>query len=515
MDDRLRRARGLAETKRYAEAVRELEALPGALPAEVRVERDWELGMAKFRMRRDYARAAELLLGIVDKLDPDRAATAAFHGARALSRSNRDDEAIAGYRRVVDRFPQSRWAAEAQFLSGWLDFNRARYAAALPGLEATIARHPRSPFAEDAAWFVALCRFFAGDHAGALDAFARYEKRGASGPEAAEAARRGTYYRGRSLAALGRKDEANALYREAARRWPFHFYGLLARARLREAGAPAELDLPPGRAALGPIGPAAARDPAVARADELAAAGLDVEAGVELQRAEEAIRKRLGRDQGLAVLLNRYPRFSNWHRPYYLAETSGDAALAGAPAGAARAFWEAAYPRAYRGLVERFAPPAGTPPLVLYAIMRKESGFSPHVVSYADARGLLQMIPPTSARVAGELGLPFAPDDLFVPETNVQLGAAYIGGLFRKFRGEILLTAAAYNGGPRAVMRWCDGNGRRPTDEFVELVTYDQTREYAKRVAGIYAHYHYLYEGKPFDLPLTVDCRYEAGGPEY
>ena len=69
--------------------------------------------------------------------------------------------------------------------------------------------------------------------------------------------------------------------------------------------------------------------------------------------------------------------------------------------------WEAAYPRAYQPLVEKYGAAAGNPELFLYAIMRKESGFDPHNVSYADARGLLQMIPPTSTQVAAATGEPF------------------------------------------------------------------------------------------------------------
>ena len=101
----------------------------------------------------------------------------------------------------------------------------------------------------------------------------------------------------------------------------------------------------------------------------------------------------------------------------------------------ARVFWEAAYPRAYAELVETLRPGGRQPRRLLYAIMRKESGFNPLDVSYADARGLLQMIPPTSAHVAEKTREPFFPDELYDPEINVRLGAIYIGALYRKFGG--------------------------------------------------------------------------------
>jgi soluble lytic murein transglycosylase len=65
------------------------------------------------------------------------------------------------------------------------------------------------------------------------------------------------------------------------------------------------------------------------------------------------------------------------------------------------------------------------------------------------------------------------------------------------------------------MQRWCDLNGKRPFDEFVELVTYEQTREYIKRVSSIYAHYRYLYDGKPWVPPMALDCRPEKTGPDF
>jgi soluble lytic murein transglycosylase len=78
----------------------------------------------------------------------------------------------------------------------------------------------------------------------------------------------------------------------------------------------------------------------------------------------------------------------------------------------------------------------------------------------------------------------------------------------------VALAAGAYNAGSRPMMRWCDRNGKRPLDEFVELVTYEQSRLYMKLVLEIYARYRYLYEGRPWEPALPVaGCQYEPGGP--
>jgi soluble lytic murein transglycosylase len=140
--------------------------------------------------------------------------------------------------------------------------------------------------------------------------------------------------------------------------------------------------------------------------------------------------------------------------------------------------------------------------------MRKESGFDPHVHSYADAIGLLQMIPPTTQRVVKQLDLEYTDDLLFDPELNVRTGSWYIGRLLQKFKGQIPFGAGSFNSGPRPVMRWLDSNGDRPTDEFVELVSYTQTREYMKKVTETYARYVYLYGGEVYRQPMRVDSKY-------
>jgi len=209
------------------------------------------------------------------------------------------------------------------------------------------------------------------------------------------------------------------------------------------------------------------------------------------------------------VLLDRYRRAGNYTRPWMLAVVhGGDRALDAAPKGDARGWWEHAYPLAYRPLVEEWRHLGDSPPYYLYAIMRKESGFDPHIVSYADARGLLQMIPPTTERVARALDLTYTEDMLYQPALNIRVGSWYIGRLFHKFKGQIPLASGSYNSGPGPVMRWMRQHGQRPMDELVELVSYSQTRGYMRKVTEIYARYLYLYQGIVYEQPLAVDAGY-------
>jgi soluble lytic murein transglycosylase len=502
--ERLQRAATLSKTHHWQEALDELALLPASLPAELAVQRDLAMGMAKYHARRDYAGAAALLLGVAPKLPAEKAAFAAFHGARSLSRIDRDDEAIANYRTVVANYPGASWAAEAQFRSGWLEINRGHFREALPGLRETLQRYPKSAFADDAAWYLAFAYYLLGDSTEALKAITTYAEVAKRTNE--DAALRARYWRARILAQAGRQDEAKTLLRECLGRAPFHYYGLLARARLLELAESPSWPRSSGRADA----PALLTDPAVERALELDRAGLKAEAGAELARNEAGILKRNGKARALPFLLATYPRLLSFYRAHRLAEGNGESALGDSP----RLFWEAAYPRAYPEAAQAYGRAFGSPELFVYAIMRKESSYFPFAVSSSDARGLLQLIPTTADHVAKKLALPSYTDELFDPDTNLHLGIAYLGGLLHRFQGQEALAAGAYNAGARAMMRWCDQWRGRPLDEFIELITYDQAREYIKRVLGIYARYRHLY-AQPLELSLAVNTQYAKEGVDY
>ena len=68
------------------------------------------------------------------------------------------------------------------------------------------------------------------------------------------------------------------------------------------------------------------------------------------------------------------------------------------------------------------------------------------------------------------------------------------------------LAAGAYNAGPRAMARWCEQHGKHPTDEFVELIAFAQTREYVKRVTEPL---------REVPLPLRPDALRDPADPQH
>lgn len=517
--ERIQRGTDLITAKKWEIALQELAELDTkSMDAETLLQHRFWLSMSLFKRRRHYEKAGKTFLDIYKKMGP-RAAEALFHGARAMSRADFDKVAIKHYQSLVKQFPASKWAAEAQFLSGWLEFNMGNYREALPYLKVMSKRYPQSRFAPEAPWYRAMSHFLLGEYAEALPLFKTIGKM-----KGKEIGGKGRYWTARCQQKLGKQSTANQIYKSLIDDYPFSWYALLSHSRLKAEkisvkpfGAKArkvsevpKIDRKLDQAIL--------RDPLILKAKELIEAGLMTEAGNSLRRGEKSFLNRHVRSKpaAMAVLLDRYRSAGNFNRPWMLAVVHGGRrALDVEPKGAARVWWQHAYPKAYKDLVERYRKLSGFPDYYLYTIMRKESGFNPHTHSYADAQGLLQMIPPTTEKVVAHLGIDYTEDLLFDPERNIEAGAWYIGRLLTKFRNQVPIGAGSYNSGPRAVMRWLRRNGDRPIDEFVELVSYRQSRNYMKRTTETYARYQYLYDAKIYEQPLTVNADFIVNDIDY
>jgi soluble lytic murein transglycosylase len=159
--------------------------------------------------------------------------------------------------------------------------------------------------------------------------------------------------------------------------------------------------------------------------------------------------------------------------------------------------WAGAFPMGYQEMIRSYAP-QHVDPFLVAGLIREESLYSTRVVSPVGAIGLMQLMPATAKRLAHQLtsGIAYEPAHLYQPRHNIQLGTHYLGQLVDEFQGNLIYSVAAYNAGPEAVQRWMAKNGHRPSDEFVELIGYRETRGYVKRVLGSYRIYRALF-GEP------------------
>ncbi|TFH21148.1 MAG: lytic transglycosylase domain-containing protein, partial [Myxococcales bacterium] len=152
------------------------------------------------------------------------------------------------------------------------------------------------------------------------------------------------------------------------------------------------------------------------------------------------------------------------------------------------------YPHAFEDIVMGKALDMGIDPFLVYSLIRQESLFDPWAVSPARAYGLMQLLLPTAQRMAPVAGIDSVElDDLFQPKTNIRLGIAYLKTLSTRFDGSDVLVLARYNAGERAADRWKERLAGLDEDEFIEQISYRETRNYMKKILRNYRNYRRLY----------------------
>jgi soluble lytic murein transglycosylase len=511
-EDLLRRAEALLDWNRndlaLAEARRLGEKLPPPGAGEPMACRAAFVRGKALRKLRQHAAAVEELAPVVEVCaDPALRPRALY--LLAVTRSNVSNAAgVEVYRRFAAEYPEHAQSDDALYFAADLLARDGRIDDARRVLDDLAERYPDGDYRADAIFKGAWLARRQGDLDGAVAGLARIENlyRDKDPYEHARA----EYWRGRVLATRnGRGDleRAHAAWSEVAKLYPADYYGLLARARLAEAGKKTPEPRPAGTSRKGfkyRSGPLAA-DEHFRAAVQLLRLDMDREAAEELNAAD---RKAVGPGpewpEPLLLLVELLDRAGDSRSSHRLLRTQGRQVLREPPAGLGLRVWQMAYPPAWRDQVVRYAPPAGVPPDLLQALMREESALDPAVVSGAGAVGLTQLMVRTAGESAKKLALP-APSahDLTDPRLNIRLGAHHLGDLMKRFGGSAALALAAYNAGEGNARAWWRSRAGMSLDEFVEEIPIQETRGYVKRVLRSYAAYRMLY-GRDGERPVRL-----------
>jgi soluble lytic murein transglycosylase-like protein len=121
----------------------------------------------------------------------------------------------------------------------------------------------------------------------------------------------------------------------------------------------------------------------------------------------------------------------------------------------------------------------GIDPSLCLAMIWQESLFDPGAISIANARGIMQIIPPTAEKIAQDLAV--HDYSLHDPRISIRFGCYYFLNLYGDFQS-VALSLAGYNAGPMRVKRWIKNNPNYEIDEFIDLIPYNETRNYIKLI---------------------------------
>jgi soluble lytic murein transglycosylase-like protein len=341
---------------------------------------------------------------------------------------------------------------------------------------------PNHDFGLQHFWDKAWAAYTRGDFNGARDAFTFIFDTYAG----TNARRQSRYWFARATERLGRKEEAQAIYREIANAPYQDLYVINAVGR----GAPQPPDAPnplkmqsrdwrdiaeeqmPGELRL---------------AYELTALSDARDARIEIQKNlsrknepyADALLGDLYNADGNMLLMMRalrraYPQLGSVSQdsvpPYFL---------------------KMYHPMRYQEAIRKNAERNGLDPYLVMGLIHQESYYNPHAQSAVGAHGLMQLMPPTAKEIAARLHSSANTDD---PNVNIKLGTFHFRQLVNLFSGNTQLAVASYNAGQGNVAKWRRAAPSKPMDEFLESIPFPETRNYVKRVTMLQASYRRLSE---------------------
>jgi soluble lytic murein transglycosylase len=511
----LEHANALLKAKFYESAITQYEAFKKRYPASVHIE-ECEFGIVDVYFRSGKAQKG---MSTLEQLVTQYQTTHKEFAARALYtigtkhwNADKNEQAKQYMLRITNDYAQTSWADDAYYVIGRIYQGENMYEEAANWYHALYKTYPKSNFAEESLWRAGWSYYLGQQYMQAELMFSHGIKVFPSG----------VYYDD-SLYWLARTSEkrknwqtAIKMYRQLVRDSPDTYYNILAQKRLRvfnitaettqkETSPPPELSflLKELQQAVQP----AKYDEITWHLDkmlELQAVELQKYAAKEVEwiaslingeKNSSILKNNLNQRLLFTYFLSRFYAFTGEYLKAIQLASKIESLLEQSDAQSFPYPLETLkYPLAYWNIIKKQAEETDLDPFLVAAIIRQESAYDPEALSYANAMGLMQIVPATGRRVARHVGLKnFKTSQLYDPEINIVLGTQYLADLLEQFEGNLHRALAAYNAGPKVTAKWWPEEKGGEQEVIVENITYRSTRNYVKRVLRNQHHYRLIY----------------------
>jgi soluble lytic murein transglycosylase len=134
-------------------------------------------------------------------------------------------------------------------------------------------------------------------------------------------------------------------------------------------------------------------------------------------------------------------------------------------------------------------------PMLVKAVVWRESRFDPGKYGSAGERGLMQVSEKAATEWASENKIGnFRVEQLFDPKTNLEAGAWYLRRAFEHWGTQsdpMPFALAEYNAGASRAQRWSGGDGiaAMPAQTFLKRIDFPGTRKYVDSIIARYEFY--------------------------
>lgn len=150
------------------------------------------------------------------------------------------------------------------------------------------------------------------------------------------------------------------------------------------------------------------------------------------------------------------------------------------------------YPLGYNEFVETYTQEFNLEKSFVYAVIKNESDFNPKAVSYADARGLMQLLPETFIWLQSKTKENLSEEMLFDAETSIKYGCMLYSILIDMF-GDKETAVAAYHAGLGNVQKWLSDKEYSSDGVHLDKIPFKSTASYVKKVIKTEKIYQKLY----------------------
>ena len=152
--------------------------------------------------------------------------------------------------------------------------------------------------------------------------------------------------------------------------------------------------------------------------------------------------------------------------------------------------------RRYDSLIVAIGRREGIDPMLIKAVVWRESAFRPDKVGKDGERGLMQVMPGAAGDWAKQNKIEtFVPTDLFAPRTNLEAGAWYLKQALQRYAQKddpVTFALAEYNAGRRRVDKWVGESNmgdRATADDLRDSISFPGTRNYVDAILARYRFY--------------------------